>query len=196
MTRVVKWVANITEQIHSKQHADQIGQSIASSVKELKLSIDEIAQNISRTAQLAQQSEASTNEAKRLVGELSTISATIGRILSVIDELSDQTNLLALNATIEAARAGEAGRGFAVVANEVKALANQTGDATGDVRSSIEAIQNHITDVVQVIEGIADRISEVSSNAVTVASAVEEQSVLMGHMNQTAEELLASTSGH
>ncbi len=99
----------------------------------------------------------------------------IGDVVELINNIAGQTNLLALNATIEAARAGEAGRGFAVVASEVKALAEQTAKATGEIGQQINGIQSATQDSVNAIKeisGTIERLSEISS---AIAAAVEEQ---------------------
>ena len=75
-------------------------------------------------------------------------------MVELINTIAGQTNLLALNATIEAARAGEAGRGFAVVASEVKALAEQTAKATGEIGQQITGIQAATAESVGAIKGI------------------------------------------
>ena len=96
-------------------------------------------------------------------------------MVELINTIAGQTNLLALNATIEAARAGEAGRGFAVVASEVKALAEQTAKATGDISQQIAGIQTATHGSVSAIQGIGVTISQMSEIASTIAAAVEEQ---------------------
>jgi methyl-accepting chemotaxis protein len=109
------------------------------------------------------------------VSELSKAAARIGDVVELINTIAGQTNLLALNATIEAARAGEAGRGFAVVASEVKALAEQTAKATGEIGQQITGIQAATQDIGrrhQEISGTIERLSEIAS---TIAAAVEEQ---------------------
>jgi methyl-accepting chemotaxis protein len=109
------------------------------------------------------------------VSELSQAADRIGDVVELINTIAGQTNLLALNANIEAARAGEAGRGFAVVASEVKALAEQTAAATGEIGKQIHGIQAAMQDSVGAIKEIGDTIEKMAAVSAVIASAVEEQ---------------------
>jgi methyl-accepting chemotaxis protein len=102
----------------------------------------------------------------------------IGKVTETITSISNQTNLLALNATIEAARAGAAGKGFAVVATEIKELAKQTAAATEDIKDKIASVQNSTTGTVADIEKVMGVIREISDIVTTIATAIEEQSVV------------------
>jgi len=89
----------------------------------------------------------------------------IGKVVELIDTIAGQTNLLALNAAIEAVRAGGAGRGFAVVASEVKALAEQTAKATGEICQQIPAIQEATKQSVGKIQQIGTAVTKVNDIA-------------------------------
>ena len=127
------------------------------------------------------------------VGELSKAAARIGDVVELINTIAGQTNLLALNATIEAARAGEAGRGFAVVASEVKALAEQTAKATGEIGqqiSSIQAATEESVGAIKDISGTIERLSEISS---AIAAAVEEQGAATQEISRNVQQAAQGT---
>jgi methyl-accepting chemotaxis protein len=86
------------------------------------------------------------------VGLLGDDSRRISQIVTVIDEIARKTNLLALNAAIEAARAGDQGRGFAVVAGEVRRLAESTAQATGEIATMIQGIQDRTRTAIASME--------------------------------------------
>ena len=89
-----------------------------------------------------------TNAAAISITKLSEQSNAIGEIIATVNDLAEQSNLLAVNAAIEAAKAGEQGKGFAVVAQEIKSLAQQSKQATTQVRIILGEIQKAITSAV------------------------------------------------
>jgi methyl-accepting chemotaxis protein len=150
-------------------------QSVASATEEMASSVNEISRQVQESSTIANQAVDQARKTNDRVGELAQAASRIGDVVELINTIAGQTNLLALNATIEAARAGEAGRGFAVVASEVKALAEQTAKATGEISAQISGIQAATQDSVGAIREISDTIGRMSEIASTIASAVEEQ---------------------
>lgn len=149
---------------------------VASAAEEMNVTICQISENTLQALKITVNAVSQTESASSQVDELGRAAVGIGKVLETISEISEQVNLLALNATIEAARAGEAGKGFAVVANEIKALAKQTAEATGEIKQKIEGIQDSTQGTVSHIEQIAKVVDEVNSIVSTIATSIEEQS--------------------
>ncbi len=161
---------------------------VATATDELTGAINEIAKNTAKASKITTTAVADVEDASDKVGELGIAATEVGKVTETITEISDQTNLLALNATIEAARAGEAGKGFAVVANEIKELAKQTAEATGEIRTRINGIQESTRGTVDQISRISSVINEINAIVSTIAAAVEEQTAttqeISANMNQ------------
>jgi len=183
----VKAVAGASEEASSNV------QTVAAASEELSASISEISRQVTTAATIAGRAVEETRQTDRTVQSLAEIASKIGEVIGLINDIAGQTNLLALNATIEAARAGEAGKGFAVVASEVKSLANQTAKATEDISAQVAAVQNVTREAVDAIKRIGGTISEVSTIATSIASAVEEQGAATQEITRNTQQAASRT---
>ncbi len=160
----------------SEAAAASVG-SMATSADQLNASITEIAQQVDASSRIADVATDKAAHTSQTVEALSAAANKIGEVVSLISDIAAQTNLLALNATIEAARAGEAGKGFAVVAAEVKSLATQTTNATGEIAAQIGSIQQATEVAVTSIADIRETIDRMSETSQSVAAAVSQQRI-------------------
>jgi methyl-accepting chemotaxis protein len=179
---VAKHAANTAESAKVAEDEATVGRQV---VLETIESIDHLAQDVTNAADV--------------IDKLAQDSNDIGGILDVIRGIAEQTNLLALNAAIEAARAGEQGRGFAVVADEVRMLAQRTQEATQEIQSMIEHLQQGASEAVEVmrhgrdkaeqsvgqagkagerLDEITSAVSNIADMSAQIATASEEQTAV------------------
>jgi methyl-accepting chemotaxis protein len=194
LTRTAERAQEVTTTVAAaSEEASTNVQSVASATEEMASSVNEISRQVQESARMANEAVDQARRTNDRVGDLSKAAARIGDVVELINNIAGQTNLLALNATIEAARAGEAGRGFAVVASEVKALAEQTAKATGEIGQQIAGIQAATQESVTAIREISGTIEKLSEISSTIAAAVEEQGAATQEISRNVQQAAQGT---
>jgi methyl-accepting chemotaxis protein len=179
---------NMSGVAESTEHTTANIQMIVSAAEDMTATINEISGNMAKGAQTTSQAVETARDVSGKVDELGMAASSISKVTDTISDISEQTNLLALNATIEAARAGEAGKGFAVVAAEIKALAQQTAEATNEIDLKISDVQTTTAESVTAIESIVAVISEINEIVSSVTTAVEKQSATTREISNSVSQ--------
>jgi methyl-accepting chemotaxis protein len=182
----------------------------ASSIEQLTASIEEIAtqtrlnaQNANQANELADKTQQKASQGNlhmqqmlRSMEEINVSSASISKIIKVIDEIAFQTNILALNAAVEAARAGQHGKGFAVVAEEVRNLAARSANAAKETTALIEGSMQKVeggtriaNETAAALKEIVESIQRVSGLVSDIAAASNDQAVGVDQVNQGISQI-------
>ncbi|QOR66158.1 HAMP domain-containing protein [Cytobacillus suaedae] len=157
---------------------------------------------VNRTIEQMNDVQKQVADTSAVINALGAKSNEIGQIVDLITQIANQTNLLALNAAIEAARAGEHGRGFAVVADEVRKLAEQSGQAAGQISSIVAQIQDESLKAVEsmelgttsVVEGI-DMVRQTGESFKDITKMIEVISSQSQEVSAIVEEVNAGSTG-
>ncbi|PZT96931.1 MAG: chemotaxis protein [Brevundimonas sp.] len=175
----------------------------AATAEEIAAGVEQAAKGAQNTAQAVvsvrrdvEHGEAVVDETTEAMTAIRDSSVEIARFTSLIDEIAFQTNLLALNAGVEAARAGDAGRGFAVVAAEVRALAQRSAEASGEIRTLIATSAAQVARGVELVEragqalhSIGERVAAVDDLAGGMASASRHQADRLAEVRRALGQL-------
>ncbi len=209
-TAVSETTATVEEVKQTAQLASQKARFVSDSAQKAS----QVSQRGSRSVEEAIQGMNRIQEQMESIAEsivrLSEQSQAIGEIIATVNDLAEQSNLLAVNAAIEAAKAGEQGKGFAVVAQEVKSLAEQSRQATGQVRTILGDIQKATSAAVlateqgnkaveagvrqtgetgEAIRLLAESVNEAAQAAIQIAASSQQQMVGMDQVAQAMENI-------
>jgi methyl-accepting chemotaxis protein len=181
----------------SADHLARRTEQQATALEETAAALDEITTNVTAASSLTRNTRVKSNQVRANIGRSADVvreaidamsrieeaSHRIGSITGVIDEIAFQTNLLALNAGVEAARAGDAGKGFAVVAQEVRALAQRSGNAAQEINSLITHSTQAVAGGVALVSRTGDALKEIESDIELIVADIE--TITQGSVDQT-----------
>jgi methyl-accepting chemotaxis protein len=191
-----------SEQAGSAQTIHALFEELSSAIKSVAHSSEQASELADSAIALSKEGEAiiasslsSMNGVREQVAQLEQDSVQVGSIIEVIEDIADQTNLLALNAAIEAARAGEQGRGFAVVADEVRKLAERSGEATKKITQIIRGMQENTNRSVRAVETCVDLSARSGSSFEGIATLINQSGVLVSGIAAAGEEQAAQSDG-
>ncbi len=197
-TNMHRFAHNAGEQsAEAARDADSASQSalkVSAGITELSKSILKIAANAQQQAELGEAARGASRTGEEVIRTLAEQTANIDSFVGLIQGVASQTNMLALNATIEAARAGDAGRGFAVVAAEVKALANKTHEATGQINQLVSDIDSGATEAESVIGQVSRTMGGLAEAAKKMRNAIGDQSNVASLIEQSAVDSAAGAN--
>jgi methyl-accepting chemotaxis protein len=190
-------VTETTTTVEEVRQTAQVASQKAKSVSESAVKTAQISQNSKKVTEESiegmQRIQQHVNAIADSMMRLSEQTQAIGQIIATVEDLAAQSNLLAVNAAIEAAKAGEQGRGFAVVAQEVRSLAEQSKQATNQVRTILNDIQKATGAAVMATEQGSKAVEEGVRQFSQAGQSIQILSASVSEATQAATQIAASS---
>ena len=189
ISSITEIMQSIKEVEEKAKESSKFSENVAIEVSQLGVSA------VEKTKEGMQQIKVSVDSTASALKKLGGRSEEIGKILTVIDEITEQTTLLALNAAILAAQAGEKGKGFSVVADEIKGLAERTGVSTQEIASLIDAVRAEVKTAVDSMKegmGAVDQglslVGDADQSLKKILDSSKRSSEMVGSIERTTSE--------
>ena len=190
-------VSQTTATVEEVKQTAQVSSQKAKYVSEAAQKTAQISQGGRKSAEdsigAMQRIQAQMESIAEAIVRLSEQGQAIGEIIATVSDLAEQSNLLAVNAAIEAAKAGEQGRGFAVVAQEVKSLAEQSKQATAQVRAILGDIQKATSGAVMATEQGTKAVEAGVKLSGEVGESIRQLAESIAESAQAAQQIAASS---
>ena len=187
-------VSDNNQQTQAIEESDNAVEDMSKTLGQISIKASERTKSAEEMRELVADGDAKISATNSLLEQIASQLDEIGEIVTIINAVAEQTNLLSMNAAIESAHAGEAGKGFAVVAEEIRSLAESTGDNAKKISESINKIVQNATAANESSSAASKAFRKVSEHSEQMIDSLREISGGIGKIDETTKQITSKTN--